>query len=197
MYATLCAEPTHRRLPVAAPALRLESSAAPTPALAPTRRIRLESVDVVRGLIMIVMALDHTRDYFSFPGLDPTDLSKATAALFMTRWITHFCAPVFFLLTGTGAYLSLRRKSRGELSRYLLTRGLWLIFLEAVVMRCFAYQFNFDYRVTLLIVLCALGWAMIALSALVWLPTSIVAGIGAVMVIGHNLFDGVKSTNPL
>ena len=183
---------------MAAPAFRLESSAAaPAAVLAPTRRIRLESVDVVRGLIMIIMALDHTRDYFHFPGQDPTDLSKATAALFMTRWITHFCAPVFFLLTGTGAYLSLRKKSRRQLSRYLLTRGLWLIFLEAVVMRCFAYQFNFDYRVTLLIVLWALGWAMIALSALVWLPTSVVAAIGIVMVAGHNLFDGVKSTSPL
>ncbi|MDQ6635721.1 MAG: heparan-alpha-glucosaminide N-acetyltransferase domain-containing protein [Gemmatimonadota bacterium] len=183
---------------MAAPAVRLAPSvAAPTPALAPTGRFRLESVDVVRGLIMIIMALDHTRDYFTFPGQDPTDLSKATAALFMTRWITHFCAPVFFLLTGTGAYLSLRKKSPSQLSRYLLTRGLWLLFLEAVVMRCFAYQFNFDYRVTLLIVLWALGWSMIALSVLVRLPTAVVATIGAILIVGHNLFDGVKWANPL
>ena len=92
-------------------------------------RPRLESVDVVRGVIMILMALDHTRDFFGMPGQSPTDLATAAPALFLTRWVTHFCAPVFFLLTGTGAYLSLRRRSRGELSRFLLRRGFWLIFL--------------------------------------------------------------------
>src|SRR5476651_1662296 len=123
---------------------------------------------------MIVMALDHTRDFFGVPGISPTNVSRAGAALFFTRWITHFCAPVFFLLTGTGAYLSRRRKSTGELSRYLFTRGLWLIFLEVVVLRCFAYQFNVDYRVTFLLVLWALGSAMIALSLLVRLPVAAV-----------------------
>src|SRR6202795_3661443 len=132
-----------------------------------SKRGRIEAVDVVRGVIMILMALDHTRDFFGIPGQNPTDLASATPALFFTRWITHFCAPVFFLLTGAGAYLSLRRKSRGELSLFLLTRGIWLIFLELVLVRCFAYQFNVDYRVTMLLVLWALGWAMITLSALV------------------------------
>ncbi|MEO6223229.1 MAG: heparan-alpha-glucosaminide N-acetyltransferase domain-containing protein, partial [Vicinamibacterales bacterium] len=80
-------------------------------------------MDVLRGVIMIIMALDHTRDFFGIPGQNPTDLASATTALFLTRWITYFCAPVFFLLTGTGAYLSLRRKSPAELSRYLFTRG--------------------------------------------------------------------------
>src|SRR4030088_3524992 len=122
---------------------------------------RIEAVDVVRGVIMILMALDHTRDFFGMPGQSPTDLTTASPALFFTRWITFFCAPVFFLLTGTGAYLSLRRKSPKELSRFLFTRGLWLIFLETVVVRCLAYQFNFDYRVTMLLVLWALGWSMI------------------------------------
>src|SRR6478672_12614751 len=105
---------------------------------------------------MIVMALDHTRDFFGIPGQSPTALAHASAALFLTRWITYFCAPVFFLLTGTGAYLSLRRKSPGELSRFLFTRGLWLIFLELVLARCLVYQFNVDYRVTMLLVLWAL-----------------------------------------
>jgi uncharacterized membrane protein len=161
------------------------------------RLARIESVDVVRGVIMIIMALDHTRDFFGILGQNPTDLANASAALFLTRWITHFCAPVFFLLTGTGAYLSLRRKSRSELSRFLFMRGLWLIFLEVVLVRCFAYQFNFDYRVTMLLVLWALGWSMITLSALVRLPAFVVTALGVVMIAGHNVFDSVKSANAL
>jgi uncharacterized membrane protein len=163
----------------------------------PAARVRIESVDVVRGAIMIIMALDHTRDFFGIPGQNPTDLSKASAALFLTRWITNICAPVFFLLTGTGAYLSLRRKSPGELSRFLFTRGLWLIFLEVGVVRCFAYQFNFDYRLTMLIVLWTLGWAMITLSVLVRFPTIVATVFGVVLIAGHNLLDSVNSTKPL
>jgi len=128
---------------------------------------------------------------------DPMTNPNITAAVFLTRWITHFCAPVFFLLTGTGAYLSLRRKSRSELSRFLFTRGLWLIVLEVTLIRCFAYQFNFDYRVTMLLVIWALGWSMITLSVLVRLPASVVTAIGAVMIVGHNLLDSVKSASPL
>ena len=160
-------------------------------------RARLESIDVLRGVIMIIMALDHTRDFFGIPGQNPTDLASASAALFLTRWITHFCAPVFFLLTGTGSYLSLRRRSPRELSGFLLTRGLWLIFLDLVVARCLAYQFNFDYRVTMLIVLWALGWAMITLAALVRLPASFVTAFGVLLIAGHNLFDNVRSANPI
>jgi uncharacterized membrane protein len=146
---------------------------------------------------MIIMALDHTRDFFGIPGQNPTDLTSASAALFLTRWVTHFCAPVFFLLTGTGAYLSLRRKTPQELSRFLFTRGLWLIFLELVVVRCLAYQFNFDYRVTMLLVLWALGWAMITLSALVRLPAFVPTAFGVVLIVGHNLLDTVRSANPI
>jgi uncharacterized membrane protein len=160
-------------------------------------RTRIESVDVVRGVIMIIMALDHTRDFFGIPGQNPTDLATATPALFLTRWITHFCAPVFFLLTGTGAYLSLRRKSPGNLSGFLFTRGMWLIFLEVTLVRCLSYQFNFDYRMTMLLVLWALGWAMITLSALVRLPAFVATALGVLMIAGHNLFDSVKSTTPL
>ena len=160
-------------------------------------RPRVEAVDLLRGVIMIIMALDHTRDFFGIPGQNPTNLATASAALFMTRWVTHFCAPVFFLLTGTGAYLSLARKTPAELSRFLFTRGLWLIFLEIVVMRCFAYQFNFDYRVTLLLVIWALGWSMIVLSLLVRLPAYVAATFGILMIVGHNLLDGITSTNPL
>src|ERR1700677_3352050 len=140
------------------------------------KRARIESIDVVRGLIMILMALDHTRDFFGNSGLNPTDPATTTIPLFFTRWITHFCAPAFFLLTGTGAWLAGRRKPTRELSRFLFTRGVWLIFLEFVVSRGLGWQFNFDYHVTVLIVLWALGVAMIAT---------------------HNLFDSIQPSNPL
>src|SRR4051812_17849266 len=160
-------------------------------------RPRLEAIDVVRGVIMVLMALDHPRDFFGIPGPSPTNLAQASAPLFLTRWITHFCAPVFFLLTGTGARLSLRRRSINELSRFLLTRGLWLIVAELVLARCFAYQFNVDYQITLLLVLWTAGWAMITLAALVHLPVSVVTAIGVLVIAGHNLFDSVRSANPL
>jgi uncharacterized membrane protein len=163
----------------------------------PANRIRIASVDAVRGVIMILMALDHTRDFFGMPGANPIDLSHATAALFLTRWVTYFCAPVFFLLTGTGAYLSLARKSQPELSRFLFTRGLWLIFLELVVTRGFGWQFNFNYQVTMLVVLWALGWAMIVLAGLIYLPASFVTAFGLILIVSHNLFDSVSWSNPL
>ena len=152
---------------------------------------RLESVDVLRGVVMILMALDHVRDYFGAAGINPTNPATTTVALFFTRWITHFCAPTFFLLTGTGAYLSSRRKDPPALARFLVTRGIWMIVLDAVILRCLAWQFNVDFRVTLLVVLWALGWAMITLALFVrWPP--IVAGVfGIVLIAGHNLLDGV------
>lgn len=165
----------------------------PTSAANPSGRTRIESIDLVRGLIIVVMALDHTNDFFGNLAVRPTDLAATTAPLFFTRWITHFCAPVFFLLTGTSAYLTLQRMSKPELSRFLLTRGVWLIFLEVVVMR-FALQFNIDYHVTLLTVLWALGWAMIALAGLVHLPTRVIAAVGIVLVVGHNLLDGIQAS---
>src|SRR5258708_10656110 len=111
-------------------------------------RPRVDSVDVLRGVIMVVMALDHIRDYIHYQ-VDPTDLAHTTVPLFATRWITHFCAPVFMLLAGTGAYLG--HKPKPELSRFLLVRGLWLIVLEVTVIRCFGWMFNFDYHLVLLV----------------------------------------------
>lgn len=163
----------------------------------PVSSLRVESIDVLRGLIMILMALDHTRDFLGAPGVNPTDLAKTSAALFLTRWITHFCAPVFFLLTGTGAYLRLAKTSKRHLSTYLLRRGLWLIFLELTIFRCFAFQFNFDYRVTFLNVLWALGWSMITLSAFVYLPVSLTGALGLAMIAGHNLLDSYHPANPV
>ncbi len=159
-----------------------------------TTRRRIESVDVVRGLIITLMALDHVRDFFGDLAADPTALATTTPGLFFTRWITHFCAPAFFLLTGTGAFLALGKMSKAELARYLISRGIWLIFLELVVMR-FALQFNIDYQVTIITVLWALGWAMIALAGLIWLPIWAIAGFGIVMVAGHNLLDGISAAS--
>ena len=156
------------------------------------RRQRIESVDLLRGTVMIVMALDHVRDYFGGTGVNPTNLATTTVPLFFTRWITHFCAPVFFLLTGTGAYLAGRRRSAGDLARFLVTRGIWLLVLDAVVLRSFAFQFNVDYRVTVLNVLWAIGWSMIALAALVRLRPGVVLAFGIVMIATHNLLDPIR-----
>jgi uncharacterized membrane protein len=158
----------------------------------PSRRLRVESVDVLRGVVMIVMALDHVRDYFGGTGVSPTNLATTTVPLFFTRWVTHLCAPVFFLLTGTGAYLASRQRSRGDLSRFLLARGVWLLFLDAVLLRCLGWQFNFDYHVTILNVLWALGWSMIALAALVHLPVRAVGAFGLIMIAAHNLLDPIS-----
>jgi uncharacterized membrane protein len=164
---------------------------------APPGRFRMESVDILRGAVMILMALDHTRDFLGVTNLNPTAPAQTTIPLFLTRWITHFCAPVFFLLTGTGAYLSLRRRSKRQLSRFLFTRGGWLIFLEWTLFRCLGFQFNFDYHVTLLNVLWALGWAMIVLSLLVRIPLSVTTALGLIMIAGHNLLDSIQSSNPV
>jgi uncharacterized membrane protein len=157
-------------------------------------RNRVDSIDLLRGVVMVLMALDHVRDYFGAPG-NPTDPARATVALFFTRWITHVCAPTFFLLTGAAASLARRRRSTGELSRFLFTRGVWLIVLELTVLRCFAYQFNVDYRVTMLIILWALGWSMIALAVLVHFPVPAVTAIGVTMIAAHNLFDSVRAAS--
>jgi uncharacterized membrane protein len=160
-------------------------------------RKRVESVDVLRGIVMIIMALDHTRDYFGTFGANPTDLRTASVALFLTRFVTHICAPTFFLLTGVGAGLSGLSRSKGELSRFLIARGLLLILLEVTLLRCLAYQFNFDYQVTALIVIWALGCAMIFLGLIVFLPVPVILTLGLALIAGHNLFDGVQSNHPL
>lgn len=141
---------------------------------------------------MVVMALDHVRDFFHNGTTDPTDLATTTGALFGTRWITHFCAPVFVFLAGTGAYLSgSRGKSKADLSRFLLTRGVWLIFLEVTVVR-FGWLFNVDYTFCGLGVIWAIGWSMIVLAGLVFLPDSITGLFGVAMIAAHNLLDGVR-----
>jgi len=156
-------------------------------------RPRLDSVDLLRGLIMVLMALDHTRDFFTNANFDPLDLSRTNAALFMTRWITHFCAPVFTFLAGTGAFLATTRgKTKAQLSWFLLTRGLWLAFLEVTWVRCLGWEFNFDFHSIGVGTLWSIGWSMVVLSALVFLPTWAVTLFGVAMIAIHNAFDWVK-----
>src|SRR5205809_4411474 len=141
-------------------------------------RQRLDSIDLLRGIVMVIMMLDHTRDFIhsGAPLGNPLDLSTTTTALFLTRWITHFCAPVFVFLAGTGAFLQgSRGKSKRELSRFLVTRGLWLIVLEFTVVRLFAF-FNVDLRFLLFLqVIFVIGFSMIVLAALIHLPLKVIA----------------------
>ncbi|MEP6572694.1 MAG: heparan-alpha-glucosaminide N-acetyltransferase domain-containing protein [Gemmatimonadota bacterium] len=156
---------------------------------------RFDSIDMLRGLVMILMALDHVRDFFGHVGVNPTDPALTTMPLFFTRWITHLCAPTFFLLTGLGAALSRRRRTNHELSVHLISRGAWLIFLEIVVVRSLGLQFNFDYRVTVLNVLWALGWSMIALAFVIQLSPRSVLLLGAALILGHNLLDSISASS--
>jgi len=142
---------------------------------------------------MILMALDHARDFIG-PQVPVHGIvvAEVGAPLFLTRWITHFCAPVFVMLAGTGAYLQASRgKSRGELSRFLLTRGLWLVLLEITVIRV-GWTFDLFYHFTPLQVIWAIGWSMVVLGGLVYLPRRVVLGIGLAMIALHHLADAIK-----
>jgi len=158
-------------------------------------RDRIDSVDLLRGIVMVIMLLDHTRDFVHSDGLrfDPTDISRTYPLLFFTRWITHFCAPIFVFLAGTGAYLQvLRGKSKRELSRFLWTRGLWLIVLEFTAVR-FGVFFSLDYSNAFgfMQVIWVIGVSMIVLAALIHLPTRAIAWLGIGMIAAHNLMDGI------
>jgi uncharacterized membrane protein len=153
---------------------------------------RIDSIDLLRGIVMVVMMLDHTRDFvhsaaFQF---DPTDLSRTNVALFFTRWITHYCAPIFVFLAGTGAYLQFARgKSKKDLSRFLITRGVWLIVLEFTLVRLGA-TFSVDYRfLGMMQVIWVIGVSMIVLAPLIHLPLRVIAGFGVTMIALHNLLD--------
>ena len=130
---------------------------------------------------MVLMVLDHVREFFSDALISPGDLVWTTPGLFLTRWITHFCAPAFVFLAGTGVFLAATRgKTRPELTRFLLTRGFWLIFLEVTVVRL-GMTFNLDYRYIPAGVLWAIGWSMVSLAGLIWLPKPLVLGFGVAL----------------
>lgn len=178
----------------APPAVASASGTSGTPAPATPGSHRLDSIDLLRGFVMVVMALDHVRDHLHREALvfDPTDLSRASAALFLTRWITHLCAPVFVFLAGTGAFLwGARGRSKAELSRYLLTRGLWLVLLELTIVN-WEWQMGIKFDFLIAQVIWVLGWSMVVLAALVHLPTAAIAVIGWGMIALHNLFDGIR-----
>ena len=153
-------------------------------------RARIASVDTLRGLVMVIMALDHTRDFFSSTGFSPREVTDPL--LFLTRWVTHLCAPTFILLAGLSAFLYGRGKSLGELSRFLLVRGLWLILIDLTLIK-FGWRFELDiYRLSAGVIF-VIGASMVALSALIWLPRWAIASLALLMIAGHNLLDNVRA----
>ncbi|MEE9364967.1 MAG: heparan-alpha-glucosaminide N-acetyltransferase domain-containing protein [Cellulophaga sp.] len=153
---------------------------------------RITSIDVLRGIVMVIMALDHVRDYFHFGSffVDPTDMNTTTPILFFTRFITHFCAPVFIFLAGTAAFLYGSKKTKLELFKFLFTRGLWLIFLE-FTLNNFIWTFDLSYSFPVSQVIWAIGFSMLCLAPLIYIPRKLILLIGVVIVSGHNLLDGV------
>jgi uncharacterized membrane protein len=151
---------------------------------------RIESIDILRGIAMVIMALDHTRDYIHLTANtdDPLNFATTTPLLFFTRWITHFCAPTFVFLSGTSIYLQSLRKSKKELSAFLITRGLWLIFIEFVVISL-AWTFNPLYQFIPMQVIWAIGISMLILGLLIRLPFRYIFVLGLIIVFGHNLLD--------
>jgi uncharacterized membrane protein len=151
---------------------------------------RLDCVDLLRGIVMVLMALDHARDYFGAPGFSPEDLAHTTGPLFFTRFVTHFCAPAFFLLAGTGGYLSAARgKSVAQISRFFWTRGFWLVVLSLTVV---SYSWSFQVGFWFADVLWALGWSMVAMAVIVRLPLRWIAVSSIAMIVLHNLLDAVN-----
>lgn len=153
---------------------------------------RILSIDVLRGLVMVIMALDHVRAYFHYGSFynDPTNIDTTTPILFFTRFITHFCAPVFVFLAGTSAFLLGRKKTKSTLFKFLLTRGIWLIFLEIVVNNLI-WTFDITYSFVIIQVIWTIGISMVCLSFLIFLPKKIIFFIGIVFIAGHNLLDSI------
>ncbi|MFI5154121.1 MAG: DUF1624 domain-containing protein [Chitinophagales bacterium] len=164
----------------------------------PVAKYRIQSLDLLRGLVMIIMALDHARDFFHYGaniGENPTGLKTTTTILFFTRWITHFCAPVFMLLAGIGMYLfSEKQHSKKQMFIFLFTRGLWLIFVEVFII---GPIWNFNFSGIVLQVIWAFGISMIFLSFLQFLPYMLLAPLGLIIVFGHNLLDKINIDHPI
>jgi uncharacterized membrane protein len=157
----------------------------------PTARARLDSIDLLRGLIMVLMVLDHTRDFFGISAMNPRDVHDP--ALFLTRWVTHFCAPIFIFLAGLSAFLyGTRGRTRQEVSLFLFTRGAWLVLLELTVV-LFGWTFDPAFNFFVLQVIWAIGWSMIALAGLIHLPHVALVAFALSVIAGHNLLDGIRA----
>lgn len=155
-------------------------------------KYRIESIDLLKGLVMVIMALDHTRDYFHYSAMffDPTDPAHSTLPIFFTRFITHFCAPAFSFLAGMSAFMAGRRKSKADLSAFLFKRGLWLVFIELTIVN-FGWLFDLQFRNPLFQVIWALGISMIVLAALIHLQRKVILWFSIIVIAGHNLLDTV------
>jgi uncharacterized membrane protein len=151
---------------------------------------RIQSIDALRGLIMIIMALDHIRDFFHYDAFihNPLDLRFAPVDLFLTRWITNFCAPGFIFLTGVSAYLYGLKHTKNQLSKFLFTRGLWLIFLEVTII-AFGWFFSFNIHAPILMVIWAIGISMVFLALMVRFPYVAILIVGLIIVFLHNIVD--------
>jgi len=157
---------------------------------------RIQSVDALRGGVMIVMAIDHISDFINSSAMQfsPTDLTRTTTALFFTRWITHFCAPVFAFTAGMSIFLYGRNRSKGQVSKFLLTRGLWLMLLELTVLRYIMFlEIRFTHTVILLLVIWMLGLSMVVMAGLVHLPLRVLAPLSVAVIAGHNLLDPIPA----
>jgi uncharacterized membrane protein len=155
-------------------------------------RPRLDGIDFLRGLVMAIMVLDHARDFFGGSSMNPRDVHDA--GLFVTRWVTHFCAPIFVFLAGVSAFLyGNRGRSNAEVARFLLRRGLWLVLIEFTLVR-FAWTFNVEYDFVIMQVIWVIGCAMIVLAGLVYLPRWAIATFALMVILGHNLLDGIEVT---
>src|SRR5438552_1244717 len=157
---------------------------------------RIKSIDLLRGAVMIIMALDHTRDFFHADAFLHDPLTPATTSIYLyfTRWVTHFCAPIFVFLSGTSIFLQSLRKSKNELSAFLLKRGLWLVFVEVIIMS-FAFTFDVRFSTIVLQVIWAIGSSMILMIALIWLSYSAIITAGIIIVFGHNILDFIETNH--
>ncbi|ANJ00756.1 hypothetical protein A8O14_06400 [Polynucleobacter wuianus] len=171
----------------------MTSNASPVASFRHNRsRSRLNSIDFVRGFVLVIMVLDHTRDFFNASPQDPS--ATLDPFIFFTRWITHICAPVFMLLTGTAAALYASKvSSTKQVSYFLLSRGLWLIFAELLIVR-FAWMFSLNLDYFFLQVIFAIGGSMLALAMMVFMPRWLIASISLVMIFGHNAVDNVHAS---
>ncbi len=151
--------------------------------------VRIASVDILRGLVMVIMALDHVREFWSPTAASPEDLSQGDAALFLTRWITHLCAPAFMFLSGIGICRYMEKAGKTKAAAFCLTRGFWLIFIEVVVM---SFILTHGYDLIVLSVLWAIGWSMVLMSAFIWLPRVAIATIAVGMIGAHNLWSSIS-----